>query len=499
MQFTFIGAPLFLLALILLFTSSLSAMVIFVLMISLLGGSAAILLPALGGSSIPPLQFVLPLLIARILIPGSGRYDKVGEAIRANIALGAFVTYGLIMAYIGPRMFRGTMMVPPLRFAGLINLFDVVPLVPTSQNITTPVYMVGTFLLACSIYVACKTAGTERSIVTAAIWISFIHAASGLIEIAVRSTPLEVFFLIFRNGTYAQLEQSYGIFSRMSGFFPEASAYSAFAFTWFVFMFECWYGGVRTFWTGAATVVLGVVLIFSTSASAYASLAGYAALLMLRMLLMPHGVKLTRILQLAVLALAGVIAGCLALVLLPNFATAFTGMILHMTVEKSTSDSGLQRLFWAKKGFEAFAVSGGLGIGPGSFRSSSLATAILGSLGIAGILTFLIYVFQVFMPLRASTYLAPPTERQAVGVAASWTVLVGLIPQAIAAPSPDPGLTFAIFAGAALALRLGRADVPGGVPGQDPEKPEIVLAEAKTRGRLSARQAGVRRYRSSSR
>jgi hypothetical protein len=450
---TLIGIPLILVAFVLLFAGSLQSMFLFTTLMSLLGGSAAVILTALGNSSIPPLQFVLPFFVARILLPGSGLYHLVGESMRANIALFAFTAYGLIMAYVGPRIFAHHMMVAPLRFAGLTYLFDVVDLVPSGQNVTTAVYMVGTLLLALSVYVTCKAKGSEHTLVTAAVIVSFIHAGSGLAEIAVRGTPLDLFFTFFRNGTYAQLEQSYGVFSRMSGFFPEASAYSAFAFIWFVFMFECWYAGVRPRATGLSAVALAGVLVFSTSASAYASMAGYAAIFLLRMLLVPQSVKLSSMLYILGGAFAALLLAGLFAVFIPKFANSFSDMILHMTVEKSTSSSGLQRLFWATKGIEAFRVSNGLGIGPGSFRSSSLATAILGSVGIIGVITFVIYLAQVFMPLRATTYIPQTDQRQAIGVAASWTAVVGLIPQSIAAPSCDPGLTFAIFTGAALALR----------------------------------------------
>jgi hypothetical protein len=128
-------------------------------------------------------------------------------------------------------------------------------------------------------------------------------------------------------------------------------------------------------------------------------------------------------------------------------------MILHMTVDKEDSDSGRQRLFWAMQGWKGFLVSGGLGIGAGSFRSSSLLMAILGSMGVVGIVTFAAYLWQVLQPLRYSTWTRSEDPALSIGGAASLTALLIVIPASIAAPSPDPGTNFAIFAGAALALR----------------------------------------------
>jgi hypothetical protein len=131
-------------------------------------------------------------------------------------------------------------------------------------------------------------------------------------------------------------------------------------------------------------------------------------------------------------------------------------MLADMTVHKKGSESGLQRVFWARKGLEAFMLSGGLGIGPGSFRSSSIVTAIIGSTGIIGSVLFTVYLLQVMRPLSLSTYLQSSDDAQSIGVAASWAAVVMIIPAAFMAASPDPGVTFAIFAGVAVALRSQR-------------------------------------------
>jgi hypothetical protein len=142
-----------------------------------------------------------------------------------------------------------------------------------------------------------------------------------------------------------------------------------------------------------------------------------------------------------------------ALAFSPSLVESFSRIITVMTIDKADSVSGIQRLFWARQGFEAFAVSGGLGIGAGTFRSSSLITAIIGSMGVIGIVSFMAHLLHAFKPLRASTYSAAAKDREGVGAAASWTSLLMLMPAAVASPSPDPGVTWAMFAGIALSLR----------------------------------------------
>lgn len=489
MSLTFIGLPLAVIGLLLLGFASLQAMLTFVILCGLMGGAAALALPALGGSSIPPLQFVLPFLIARILLPGSGHVARLGDALRANLLLLCYVGYGIAITIAGPRLFKNAMLVPPLRFRTFKGLYDVIPLGPSPQNVTTAVYILGTFVLAVASYVAFSRRGSERTLILAAILTAIIHAATGILGLI----GFDQLLNIMRNGNYAQLSQSYGGFIRMNGLFPEASSFANYAFLWFVFLFECWYGQVRPKATGPVALLLALILVFSTSSSAYVAMGAYAAVFGLRLLLVPQGVRLSRLLVICSATLfAAILAGTAAL-LVPRFAHAFGDMLSHMTLDKSTSTSGLQRLFWAKKGLEAFRVSSGLGIGLGSFRSSSLLTAILGSAGIIGMVSFVLFVVRVFRPVAASTYLFATDERTGTGVAASWALLGALLPASIAAPSADPGLAFALFAGAAMALRRAPAGeetaaavVRGGAPGAP-----VRRAAARGRGPRAAGTAVV--------
>jgi hypothetical protein len=106
-------------------------------------------------------------------------------------------------------------------------------------------------------------------------------------------------------------------------------------------------------------------------------------------------------------------------------------------------------MFWAMQGINAFTFSMGLGIGAGSFRSSSLIMAIIGSMGVIGIVTFVASCAVLFLPRK-------PMEdktRQAISEATAWAAVAGLIPAMVMLGAPDPGMEFAAFAGISLALR----------------------------------------------
>lgn len=458
---TLIGLIVALIGLALLVTATVPAMLAFVIACSLMSGSAAILLPALGGSSIPPVQVALGFLVLRLLLPGAGQAGKLTEAIRANAMLLAFVIYGIAGAFALPRLFAGQVQLVPLRSTGLRFLLQQFPLAPSSQNVTTSVYLTGTFLFATTAYMAGMIPQTARTYVKASVWVAWTHMALGIGGVVAAGTGFNAFFQFFRNGSYAQLSHGYDGVARMAGITPEASSFATFGFASLVLLTECWLRGVLPRRTGPAALAMIFVLLASTSSTAYVSLAVYVALLAARVVVAPQRVLHRQAMWIGATALFVLLAVSALLLLAPGFLQKFADMLAHFTVDKPQSTSAIQRGFWAKQGLDAFTASYGLGVGAGSFRSSSLFTAIAGSLGVIGIVTFLGYLWHVFKPLRQSSYGIGADERTSVGIAASWAAVMILVPLGIGAASPDPGYNFALFSGLALALRRApRRDAP---------------------------------------
>ena len=87
MTVTFIGLIMAAIGLLLLIRGSLAAMLAFLMLAGMMGGSAAIILSAIGGSSIPPGQFALAFIWLRMVIPGSRFLDSLGPAFRENFWL----------------------------------------------------------------------------------------------------------------------------------------------------------------------------------------------------------------------------------------------------------------------------------------------------------------------------------------------------------------------------------------------------------------------------
>lgn len=460
MELTFIGAAQVLIGLALFVAGSVEAMFAFVLCSALFGGSAAILLPLLGGSSIPPVQFALLFAAMRLLVPGSGQMAAVGRALRANALLVAFVVYGVMIAFIAPRLFAGQIEVTPLRgrvearyVSTLAYVYAVRPLVFTPQNLTTAVYLIGTLLAALASFVACGRERGRAVLVRTLAAVGIAHALTGFASVAIKGTPAEVVLSVFRNAAYAQLDHSYLGFVRMTGLFPEASTFANYGLLLFVFAFECWLRRIDPRWTGPAAALLSAALALSTSSTAYAGLPAYSAVVLLRALLFPGSLPADRALWIGAALLTMVALGSGVMIWQPRFADAFGDMLLHMMVEKGETLSALQRKFWAWQGIDAFLKSGGIGIGPGSFRSSSLATAVLGCTGVIGAVTLSLHLISAFSPLRQSTWTPVADKALSTAAACGWAMMMGVAMTSISSPTCDPGTDIAMMGGAALALR----------------------------------------------
>lgn len=436
-----------------------SAMLAFVMLASLMSGSAAFVLTGLGGSTVPPASAALPFLVLRCLLPGGHAPEQWAAALRDNGWLLLFVVYGAAGAYILPRIFAGQVHVTPLRPIPTGDPFVTFPLAFSTQNVTVSVYLLLTLLAALCTYLVASRPGNAFRLARVAALVGGIHALLGFASVAFVGTPLIALLEFFRNGFYAQLDQTVSGLVRMNGIAPEPSGYAMFGFGYCVLNCELWSRGVETRWTRPAALLLIAALLLSTSSTAYVGLAGYGAVWIARLILSPGRFGAHGLLLLLGLVLMAGIAFISALLLMPDGVATVGRIADRVLFEKGESLSGMQRLGWALQGFEAFRASGGLGIGMGSFRSSSLLTAILGSAGVIGMCAFLLHLVRVFGPFRASTYRPGTAREEDVGIAASWTALVMLFPAAVTAASPDPGLNWGIMGGLALGLRprYGRA------------------------------------------
>lgn len=422
---------------------------------SLFGGSAAFYLPSLGGSSISPYILALAFLLVRVIRqPGAHAY--VRSAVRSNLLLVIFCAYGAFGAFLLPRVFNGAMQVYPMRPPDGGYLFFTEPLHPTSQNITHSVYMVVAFLTTFAAGAVARIAGAPTKAARLFANLTVAHCLLGVLVVLLTAAKLTFIVDLVRNANYGQLTQQAGAFARISGFFPETSGFASFGGPLLILMAECWIRDIEARKTGFAAILMAVLLLLSTSSSAYVCLAVYGLLFALRVVFLPSTVGPRKILAIGGLFLAAALVVVSIAALFPELFNAFVDVAKEMTVGKAESSSGRQRAFWAQQGITAFAVSHGLGIGAGAFRSSSLFTAILGSVGVVGVASFFSYLLVVLKPLNHSTYgkLRGPNGLTAdFGGACAVAAVVGLAPDMVGSPTPVPSFLFCVLAGFAISLR----------------------------------------------
>ncbi|QPC99140.1 glycoside hydrolase [Qipengyuania soli] len=425
----------------------------FLMFSALFNGSSAVDLPALGGSSIPPVQFALLFVYLRLLLPGGGTLPDLPRAMRANRWFAAFALYGVASAFILPRMFAGLIDVAPMRALMTGDLFATVPLEPTSQNLTAASYFIGALLIVIAVWSMMRRQGMAGTMVAILVAMAWFHAVTGVVATVLRDTPGDAVFDFFRNSNYAQMDDAVGGFARIRGVLPEASTYASVGFALFVANAELWYRSVRSRRTGAAALVMGLVLFFSTSSTAYLALAFYGLVFAARTLALPQVADFRKA-RIALAALfAAMFFGAILLLVSPDLIRSLIDVVKRMTVEKSASDSSLQRVFWAMQGWEAFKFSWGIGIGAGSFRSSSLLYAIMGSMGVIGVVTFAMYLAGLIQPGRRSSWVATDDELDTVGGALGVAAVLSIVPAMVNSPSPVPGVMFAFLAAGSLAVR----------------------------------------------
>ncbi len=417
---------------------------LFVLLVCAVFGSAeAVALPMLGGASLAVPYFFVLFVILRMMLVAFKNAPLLGEAAFANIWLVLFAIYGVIAAVFLPRLFEGTISIISMR-----PMPFRVPLTFTSQNITQSTYICLSALAAISAYTAARMPKAEAAITLGWVLASLAFLTFALVDLIGFYSGAGNLMDWARTASYAMVAQSEMGIRRISGSFTEPSSFATFGAVPLAYFSLLWLFDVKGAPAGPLAAALAVAMALSTSTTAFAMLALLSLVLMAGIVLVPMRprVRLRKFLQFAGAILFGAAALTALAFLMPSFSSTFADLAQRMTVGKASSSSAIERGQWAAQGFLAFNVSHGLGVGPGSFRSSGLFQAILGSLGVGGCIFFSMQVIQMLWILWRSR--SGGVER--FTSATAMTALLMLTPLLASSAGPDPGILFGIMSGLAL-------------------------------------------------
>jgi hypothetical protein len=425
--------------------------VLYVLMVCcLFGGGAAIALPALGGATITPAVFFLPFLLARALAERgvSGFVSQVAFP-SAGFWLLLLTAWSLLATYFLPRIFAGHVLISTIDRDVISSAVQLVALHPVSGNLTQSGYALGG---VCAFVAAGALLAGKRRLEhfrNAVLLLAALNCLAAAINWGELYLGLPSMLEYVRNAGYAILAggELAGL-QRISGTFPEASAFSGFTLPLFAFTLSLWLSNVKPAYSGALALASLAFLLFSTSTTAYVGLAIY--LTCVGLILAWRGLANGRIPQMGPLMLVGLfglVALCSVVLFEPELVHRVANFFDVTVVNKLQSDSGISRSSWNHQAWLNFLETYGVGVGLGSARASSYPLVLLSNIGAVGTLLFLVFVFHVFRGVQPEPDL-PAAETQR---AARHAVLATLIGASVSATVFDLGVAFYAFAAAAVA------------------------------------------------
>ena len=418
--------------------------------LTLLGSAGAILLG--GAGTIQPAHLMLGFVAVAVFTrPGS-----LAPAMRSltfpreGFWLAGTVAFGVAGAYLLPRLFAGATGINAIGATDEGPSLVLVPLGPTSGNITQSVYLVADLVCFLAVASRASTARGFERLSSALLVYAAANVGFAVIDLLTAASGTGFLLGFIRNADYQlHVEETTGGLRRIVGSFTETSAFSYATIGSLGFTTRLWLAGHRPRLTGALSLASLLFLALSTSSTAYAATPVVLALLYAGALARTAR-GTARPVNLAFLAfapLAALMIG-LAVALVPATAAAVQDFLDVAIFEKSSSQSGLERAQWNQTALQNFVDTDGLGGGLGSIRASSFPLAVLSNLGLLGALGFAAFFARVFRPARepddtASRKAGPQAARMAcAGLLAAATVSGALV---------DLGLPFFVFAGLACA------------------------------------------------
>jgi hypothetical protein len=421
---------------------------------------ASALALGLGGVGILPAQLFLAFFALRAFNLAGGK--KITDAValdKPGFWLLCTCVWGVVGAIILPRLLQGSTLVFPVDRSNQQILLQ--PLAPVSGNFSQTVYCVSDVVVYSCMYAFLKYRGVYRTLANAVFVLAALNVLAGLLDIVSHAAGIDALSVV-KTAQFADLTgEEMGGLVRISGTFPETSAFSAFTMPLFVFCLNLWLVGYRSRLSGPLAVASGMLLLLSTSGTAYVGMGGYLVVLLFSRPSVISRVAIVRKQRIWIFAACAGVLGTLYVVLfLPELAKALEDFVETAIFSKAGSSSGVERMGWNAQGVTNFFDTYGIGVGLGSIRTSSFLVVILANLGVVGVVCYGTFLGMSLLSRVPAQY---PREERAICYAARHGMIATLIVASASAGVFELGPCFYIFAAAAGALS---PRVRGRVPGR---------------------------------
>ncbi|PXW97146.1 hypothetical protein C7444_105246 [Sphaerotilus hippei] len=424
---------------------------------TLFGGSAAFILPVLGGASLSPAVSFLPLLLLTALRKGgTSRLTREMSDGQPGFWLLMLILWGVVGAIFIPRMLAGDIDVLTIDrlTSSADDLLLPTPLRPVSSNISQAAYALGSLLtFACVRSLLQEKDGYEQF--GAGIMLTaWANVVAGLINMVELYGGLPSMLEYVRNGSYAMLNSDpMGGLQRLYGTFPESSAFAGFCLGIFAATLTLWRHGWHARQTGWLALITLLLLLLSTSTTGYVGLMGYlCVVLMLDGMTMLSGRSPSRWGTMSAVAAMIIMVISLLMLVSPAVFEPVISFFNLTLFDKMESQSGVERGSWNQQAWSNFLESYGLGVGLGSTRASSYPLVLLSNLGVIGTLLFVIFTLSFLGRSRPKD--RSDSEIWPIAVASRHAAASILIGSAIAGTVFDLGIGFYAFAAAACGMSV---------------------------------------------
>ncbi len=417
------------------------------------GSTAIVTLSALGGSS--PLIYTgfAALLLMWVALSRGFLDDLVVVFANHWVAwvVGVLVAYSIVGAILFPRLFAGaTTVFVTIHGIGVREF----PLAPSAGSIAqTGYFVLGGFTFFAFAVLMKKNGYTDvvrRGFITWAV----LHASLGLIDLGGKLVGIGDVLSPIRTASHSFLvDVEEAGFWRIVGGRSEASSFGIVTVACMAFSFTYW-RATRSLFMLCLTVVLFLLLLLSTSSTAYA---GFAIVAPFGMVAMAQSALRGRLDMQDTLWVALGWIGIIVLLIVYLYDERIFRPVVDLfnavVLNKGASESFATRAYWNSQSVQAFLDTGGAGVGLGSSRAASWVIAVLSQLGVIGTLLFACLVGVLLRDLVSPKLISRDRETLALVSGARAAALASLAAASVSGGSADPGLLFFIALAAVVVIR----------------------------------------------
>jgi hypothetical protein len=424
------------------------------------GATSFATLSGLGGSS--PLiytLFCLTLFAATLLKSDfAGAMHAVFKRFPIAWVLLLLMLCVAVGSYVSPRLFRNeTLVFVTMRTVDGNSVIRAFPLGPSTGNLTQGAYFVLGALTFFGVSMTLLDRDRLECVRLGMFSLCALILLTGMADLAGKLIGAGDVLSLVRTASYSMMtgdEHAVAGFARINGAFSEASSFAGLLLPCLTFTFSYW-RLQRDRLSFVMSAVFCVLLLLSTSTTAYATI-GVIGLwhcsAVLLTALWRGRIRVADLIFLVVPLVVISLAIAIFLVYPKPFMPLFR-LLEIMVLEKTSSDSAIERGSWNTQAMQNLIDTHFLGVGIGSARTSSWLIAVLSQFGLLGAILMLTLVIALMTSRAPTNVSARDCKIVALMAGSRAAALTSLLAATLASASPDPGVLFFVLLATVLACR----------------------------------------------